>query len=438
MSGYTVTTAFVYTLVSNLRENASMRYVTTVTDGASNEYFATIFDVSSYPVAEGVKYVLSISPIAVYSNTLASQIVYYQVYVNPFTTELITTPISNAIPISFSISKSLIYLFYMNQSFGLQFYCPYTDISGCKQSILNIFSYPCYIVMLYGSFFLQFSYIQTAYEAAITGSYDGNMMTVHNLFDFNSTFVILEKNQPQLYWNSERFSVANQVPYISYSSGNSTSLVVGFTNTYIIQQNGGNYADLMSLVNQSSLNIPSNTASSVGYTSLGSLVPLIPTTPTDGFTFYYLSGVAGQGFSGSQYATIQVVNILNSNNVYQSISAIVVYQASQTTPLTLTQYGSTSLWYNLNLTTNTLTVWQDPVALVFAFTSFVSSNSTTIMTSDMIQLTSDQIDSFYAGMNGMKMGATTVCSSYNKNPKLCSMKGCTYNTDTSTCSSSKM
>ena len=413
MSGFTVTTTFVYTLVSNLRENGSMRYVSTVTDGASNKYFATIFDVSGYPVAEGVKYVLSISPIAPNSTTLASQIVFYQVYVNPYTTELITTPISNAIPISFSISKSLIYLFYMNQSFGLQFMCPYTNISGCKQSILNIFSYPNYIVMLYGSFFLQFSYIQTAYEAAITGSYNGSSMMVHNLFDFNSTFVILEKNQPQLYWNSERFSVANQVPYISYSTTNTTSLVVGFTNTYIIQQNDLTSPDLMSNVSQSSLNIPSNTAGAVGYTSLGSLVPLTPTTPTDGFTYYYLSGVAGTGFSGSQYATIQIVNILNSNNVYQSISAIIVKQASQTTPVMLTQYGTTSLWYNLNLTTNTLTVWEDPMALVTAFSSFVSSNATTIMTSDMVQLTTDQINSFYSGMhqggggnmNGMRMGA---------------------------------
>ena len=405
MSGFTFDTNYVYGLVSSLRENGSLRYVSLETDVSMNQYYVTIYDTSMYPVAEGVKYVFSVAPIAALTPSLASQTVFYQVYVNPSTTELITTRIRNATPISFSISKSLVYLFYQNQSFGLQFRCPFTNINGCKQAILSIFSYPCYIVMLYGTFFLQFSYIQTAYEAVMCGSYTGSSMTIHNLFDYNNTFVVLEKGQPEVYWNTQRFSLANQVPYVSYSEGN-TTLVVGFSNTYIIQQNTGNEPDLISMANASSLNIPSTNVSGIGYTSLASLVPL-ETTSTSDYIFYYLSGVAGIGFMGSMYATIQIMNILNSNNTYQSTSALIVPFVNAT-PGMLTQYESTSLWYNYDLMNMTLTVWVSTNPAVPSFAEYLTANKSTIMTSDMIQLTSAQIDQFYSGMvHGQRMGAIT-------------------------------
>jgi len=403
--GFTFDTNYVYGLVSSLRENASTRYVSHETDTIGNEYFVTIFDTSMYPVAEGVQYVFSVAPISTLTSTLASQTVFYQVYVNASTTELITTRIRNATPISFSISKSLIYLFYQNQSFNLQFRCPFTNITGCKEAILSIFSYPCYVVMLYGSFFLQYSYVQTAYEAVMCGSYTGTSMVIHNLFDYNNTFVVLEKGQPEVYWNTKRFSLANQVPYVSYSEGN-TTLVVGFTNTYIIQENSANEPDIISLASASSLNIPSSNVAGIGYTSLASLVPL-ETTSTSDYIFYYLSGVAGIGFTGTMYATIQVMNILNSNNTYQSISAMVVPFVNAT-PGTLTQYGSTSLWYNFNLSCTTLTVWVSTNPAVPSFYDYLAANKSTIMTSDMIQLTAQQIESFYSGfkMNDQPMGGS--------------------------------
>jgi hypothetical protein len=258
--------------------------------------------------------------------------------------------------------------------------------------------------MLYGSFFLQYSYVQTAYEAVMCGSYTGTSMTVHNLFDYNNTFVVLENGQPEVYWNTKRFSLANQVPYVSYSEGN-TTLVVGFTNTYIIQENAMTEPDIISLASASSLNIPSSNVAGIGYTSLASLVPLETTSSSD-YIFYYLSGVAGIGFTGTMYATIQVMNILNSNNTYQSVSAVVVPFVNAT-PGTLTQYGTTSLWYNFDLSCTTLTVWVSTNPAVPSFYDYLAANKSTIMTSDMIQLTAQQIESFYSGFMGdHRMGAT--------------------------------
>ena len=389
MSGLTIDTSYVYRLVSDLRENKSYRYIRRETDADMNEYYVTIYDVDMVKIAQDVRYIITVSPIKELSTTLASQIVFYQVYVNPSTTELIVTTISNATPLSFSISNSLIYLFYNNTSYGLKFTCPYTNITGCKEAILSLFTYPCFIVMLYGHSWLQFSYIQNAYEPVLSGSLFNGQFFVHNSLDYNNTFVVNLLNQPQTYWNSNRFASTNQVPYISYTTSGSTSttLVTGFSETYIIQVSGGTGVDKIAISSTDSLNIPSGSEiKGIQYSSLSLLVPLKPTVVTDMYLKYYLSGVAGIGFSGSMYATIQEVNLLNSNNVYNSISALIVPVASNTG---LNQYQSTTFYYLYDPNAMTLTVWVS--ATEASFYEFLKANQATIITSDILQLSNDKL-----------------------------------------------
>jgi len=175
--------------------------------------------------------------------------------------------------------------------------------------------------------------------------------------------------------------------------------VTGFSDTYIIQTAGGTGIDKISLSSTDSLNIPSGTEiKGIQYSSLSLLVPLKPTVVTDMYLKYYLSGVAGIGFSGSMYATIQEVNLLNSNNVYNSISALIVPVASNTG---LNQYKSTTFYYSYNPTAMTLTVWVS--ATEASFYEFLKANQATIITSDMVQLPNDQL-SHWKHKNDMKMG----------------------------------
>jgi len=390
MSGFTIDPSYVYRILSDLRENKSIRYIRREVDADMNEYYVAIYNAELALTQQNVKYIISVSPIASLTTTLASQIVYYQVYVNPSTTELIVTQIQNATPISFSISNSLIYLFYNNSSYGLQFNCPYTNITGCKEAILSLFTYPCFVVMLYGMEWIQFSYINNAYEPVLTGSFMVSQMLVHNTFDYNNTFFVRSLGQPQAYWNSNRFASTNQLPYISYtSSASGTSAVVGFQDTYIIEPMTSG-VDVISISSTSSLNIPSgNNIRGIHYSSLSKLVPLKPTVSSSAFLKYYLSGVAGIGYSGTMYATIQEVNLLNSNNVYASTSAVIVPVTSNTG---LNRYGTTDFYYLYDPSTMTLTVWDTPTQP--SFNDFLSSNQATIITSDMVQLTTEQINAF--------------------------------------------
>ena len=402
MSGLTIDTSYVYRLVSDLRENNSYRYIRHETDADMNEYYVTIYDVAMLQVAQDVRYIIAVSPIKELSTSLASQIVFYQVYVNPSTTELIVTVVSNATPLSFSISNSLIYLFYNNTSYGLKFTCPYTNITGCKEAILSLFTYPCFIVMLYGQSWIQFSYIQDAYEPVLRGTLYNDSMIVHNTLDYNNTFVVNLMHQPQAYWNSNRFSSTNQLPYISYtaSGASSTTAVIGFSDTYIIQTASGTGIDKIAISSTDSVNIPSGSEiKGIQYSSLSLLVPLKPTVVTDMYLKYYLSGVAGIGFSGSMYATIQEVNLLNSNNVYNSISALIVPVSSNAG---LNQYQSTTFYYLYDPNAMTLTVWVS--ATEASFYEFLKANQATIITSDMTQLTTEEINNFYSDINSKKMG----------------------------------
>jgi len=402
MSGFTITTEYVYTLVSALRENNSARYTKLETVGMS-QFVVTLFDTAPFIVAKNVKYLLSVSPKAPLTTTLESEIVFYQVYINPYTTELIFTLVRDAVPLSYSISKSLLYLFYKDTSFNLNFQCPYTNITMTKQSILSLFAFPSVVQMLYGSVWIHYVYILGAYQPVITGVFNGTSMKVINVFDYNKTFVMLENALPYMYWNTNRFSLANQVPYLSYSATATTSLVVGFNHSYIITANTGLTPDLMSVIDNTSVNIPSSTVDGISYTSLGTLVSLT-VTGGDVYSKYYFTGVGGIGYEES-YAAIQVVNVLNSNNTYVTTSALIVTQGNKTG---LTQYITstgtpTTLWYKYNPTLMTLTVWSSLDPLQPSFPEFLVDNEGTIMISDMIQMTAEQMAA-YLHMDSKPMG----------------------------------
>ena len=403
MSGFTITTEYVYTLVSALRENNSARYTKLETVGM-NQFVVTLFDTARFIVAKNVKYLLSVSPKGPLTTTLESEIVFYQVYINPYTTELIFTLVRDAVPLSYSISKSLLYLFYMDTSFNLNFQCPYTNITLTKQSILSLFAFPSVVQMLYGSVWIHYVYILGAYQPVITGVFNGTAMKVINVFDFNKTFVMLENALPYMYWNTSRFSLANQVPYLSYSATATTSLVVGFNHSYIITANTGLTPDLMSIVDNTSVNIPSSTVEGISYISLGTLVSLT-VTGGDVYSKYYFTGVGGIGYEES-YAAIQVVNVLNSNNTYVTTSALIVTQGNKTG---LTQYITstgtpTTLWYYYNPTLMTLTVWSSLDPLQPSFPEFLVDNEGTIMISDMIQMTAEQMAAYLDGDSDQRMG----------------------------------
>jgi len=400
MSGFQITTNFVYGLVSALLENGSSRYTSYEIDSVTMlQYFVTIFDMSNVgvPIAANVKYVLSVSQISALSTTLGDETVFYQVYVNPFTTELITTQIVDAVPLTYSISKSLIYLFYNNESYRLSFSCPYTDINGIKQTILSLFSFPSRPVMLFGSVWIQFVYTNVAYQACMMGTFTPHKgLTVRNLFDYNKTFIMLEDGKPYIYWDTMTFSNANQVPYISYNPNAfaATSIVIGFSNDYIIEQTPTLDPDKIALVNNTSLNINENTASGLGYISFGSIVPLVPTGPTTGGS-YFMTGVGGIGYA-TEYAAVQYVNLLNTNNTYVTITAQVLPQASKTG---LSQYITstgmpTTLWYKYIPSSMLLIIWDSGTPTQPSFPEYIESNQGTIMTSDIQQLTSAQIANF--------------------------------------------
>ena len=408
MSGFTVTTEYIYTLVSALRENNSTRYTKLETVGM-DQFVVTLFDTKPFIVAKNVKYLLSVSPAAPLTSTLESEIIFYQIYVNPFTTELIFTQVRDAVAISYSISKSLVYLFYKDLSFNLKFQCPYTNIIMTKQAILSLFAFPSVVQMLYGTLWIHFVYIDGVYQPAITGVYNKTSMKVVNVFDYNETFVMLENALPYMYWNNSRFSLANQVPYLSYSATASTSLVIGFNHSYIITANTGLNPDLISIVDNTSVNIPSSRVEGVEYISLGSLVQLM-VTGSDAFTTYYLTGVGGIGFTDS-YVAIQMVNLLNSNNTYVTTSAHLVTQGNK---VGLSQYVTpagtpTTLWYNYDPAAMTFTVWSSGTPMQPSFPEFLADNEGTIMISDMIQMTAEQMKAY---LSGKPMGAT-ASPSYN-------------------------
>ena len=404
-----MTEDLVYQMISNLEENQSSRYTlySPATMLSTTAYYVTIFRVTSTLVlAKTVKYVLMTSPILDYSLVQNTDVHFLGIHVNPYTTEVTFSQLYNASSISYSISKSLVYLFYEQLSFPLLFNIPFvTDPPLAKQAILNIFGFPCFVFMLYEAMFIQVSYVDGAYQAILTGKYDkvGESMVLDNFFDFNRTLMVLDAGKPYLYWNTDIFSPANQIPYVSFATEgySSTSLVIGFMNNYLLQLTATRVPDRISVATDTSLNINETPTVGVGYVSLAQIVPLeVQMIPgqLQGNSSYYLNGVSGIGFKDpldtyQSWAVLQVANLFNSNNPYVTIPAIL---KTTTSKVGLTQYLSTTFWYSYNEMRNTLTVWKDPTQDSFA--AFLLGNKGTIMTSDLRQMTHPQYDNYLTSL----------------------------------------
>ena len=413
MASFPLTLDLVYSLLSDVDEYQSTRFTRRETDPVSgNSYYVTIFTTTGLKVASGVHYIISVSPVTPYVQDLSTQIVFYQVYQSPPGTEMMFTQITEATAISFSVSKSLLYLFYKNRSYPLLFQLPYTNVKECKQAILNLFTFPSTIFMLYGNVFIQYTYIDVAYHAAFMGSFDSNKetMVIRNLLDYNKTFVMLEEGNPVLYWNSQDFAVGNQVPYISYtpsmslSSPIQTTIVTGFVNNYIVQTTtDGDIRRFATTSRNDSVNINQDISAGIGYTVLARAIPLmVPPLPVQDYSRFYMTGFGGLGYKDNQslFAAIQILNILNSNSVYVTQSAPVV-----TTPIRmgLTKYNDL-FYYNFDQINFILTVWVSPNPMVPSFYAYLAQSAGTIMTSDLTQLTDNEI----TGITDIGMGAGGV------------------------------
>jgi len=419
MSSFTLTLNLVYSLISDVDEYGSSRLTRVEIDATSGKkYFLTIFPTTGLPVADDVQYVISVSPVATYSQTLYKQIVFYQIYQSPSGTEMMFTQVTEATPISFSVSKSLLYVFYNNRSYPLLFQCPYTNVTKCKEAILNLFTFPSTIFMLYGNLFIHYSYIDTAYHAAFMGMYVPckEAMIIRNLVDYNKTLLLLEEGNPVLYWNSNTFSVGNQVPYISYtpsmaSSAIQTTIVTGFVNNYIVQNTSDVDIHRFAVTSRNdSVNINQDISDAISYTVLARAVPLrVPPLAAQNYSRFYLTGFGGLDYNGNQnlYAAIQILNILNSNNVYVTQSAPVVTTSSK---FMLTNYNDI-FYYKFDQINFILTVWVASNPAVPSFYDYLASAAGTIMTSDMTQLTDAEIQQqLYNNTDSQPMGAISASS----------------------------
>ena len=385
-------------MISSLEENKSSRYTKYVPStllGGTN-FYVTIFRVTSPTIlAKTIKYILMTSPIMDYSLITSNYINFLGIHVNPYTTEITFSRLYNASSISYSISKSLVYLFYDQLSFPLFFNIPFVSNPALmKQAILNIFGFPTFVFMLYESMFIQVTYVDGAYQAILTGKYDDSKktMTMDNFFDFNRTLVVMDAGKPYVYWNINTFSTTNQLPYVSFATEGygSTSLIIGFMNNYILQVTPTQVPDRIALATDNSVNTNETPTLGVGYVSLAEIVPLTVSMISgqlQGNNSYYLNGVSGIGFadpldSNKSWAVLQVANLFNSNNAYVTESAILVKTTSKTG---LTQYLSTTFFYSYDEVLNKLTVWEDPTQ--DSFEAFLLANHGTIMTSDLRQMT---------------------------------------------------
>jgi hypothetical protein len=124
-------------------------------------------------------------------------------------------------------------------------------------------------------------------------------------------------------------------------------------------------------------------AKALSYTVLSSVVPLARI----GNIGYLLGGISALNYATQPlpgqagWAVVQLSNIFNSNITVTSASYALLYTTDKTS---LTRYQTTTLYYRIDTTNQTLTVWQDPT--LPSFLSYVQLNSGTISFQDVKQL----------------------------------------------------
>ena len=412
-----LTSQVVYQLIADLEQYNQYRYTTLSEDRSA--YYTIIRTFVSVVQEKEVHYVVVVCPVFnEYTPDEISNVSFYQVYVNPFTTQMTFTPLSDAIPLSYSINNSSVFVAYQNQNMQLNFTAPYVtsnQIHPLKETILSFFSFPTQMVLLYQTMFLQLNYIPTdpslpqAYQVTLKGLYkdDGisSSVSLVTYFDFNKTMVLLDMfANPCLFLNNQNMQIGNTQDYL-YNPNPSEPLemVVGFNYNYVSSSNtekNGVVARVSREDGSRTLNIQGNSetpkARSISYTALSSVIPLAKQENT----VYFLGGVNAINYAHQPlanqagWAAIQLSNILNSNSVVTTKSFALIYAP---TTMGLTQYKTTSLWYSLDILNQTLTVWEDPT--MPSFSTYVTENTSTISFQDVIQFSHQDLQQLVVNDN---------------------------------------
>jgi hypothetical protein len=333
---------------------------------------------------------------------------------NPSTTQLSFTPLVDAIPLSYGVFRSSVFVSYQNENIPMIFSAPYVSsrqLPSLKETILNLFAFPTHMLLLYNSMFVQLNYIPTdssqpqAYQVTLKGMYEtgatkgSQRITLLDYFDFNKTMVLLDMfTNPCLVLNNQTMRIGNNQPYLyNPDPASPLEIVVGFNYNYLTDNSPSTSSGVVNQMTREdgkrTLNLQGTTeipkAQSLSYASLASIVPL----SAQDHIAYFLSGISAlnykhQPLSGQAgWAVVQVSNIVNSNSVVISSSFALLYS---TIRAGLTQYKSTSLWYSLDVPNQTLTVWQDPDPTTPSFLSYLLENKSTIALQDVVQFPDDK------------------------------------------------
>ena len=404
----TLTEQDAYQLISDLEQYNQQRYTKLSSDQSA--YLTILKTYTAAAHEKGVFYIIVVCPVFTeYTPEEIENVSFYQVYMNPSTTQLSFTPLADAIPLSYGVFRSSVFVSYQNENIPMLFSAPYVSsrqLPSLKETILSLFAFPTHMLLLYNSMFLQLNYIPTdpslpqAYQVTLKGTYEtgatvgSQSITLLDYFDFNKTLVLLDMfTNPCLVLNNQTMRIGNNQPYLyNPEPGNPLEIVVGFNYNYLTDNSTSTSSGVVNQMTREdgkrTLNLQGTTeipkAQSLSYTSLASIVPL----SAQDHIVYFLSGISAlnykhQPLSGQAgWAVVQVSNIVNSNSVVTSSSFALLYS---TTRAGLTQYKSTSLWYSLDVPNQTLTVWQDSDPTTPSFLSYLLENKSTIGVQDVLQ-----------------------------------------------------
>lgn len=316
-----LTTELVYQLISSLNELNNIKYTIFYERPDTQEGFG-ITILRPYGSTDiPFDYIIGVSEIK-YSRD--SEVVFYGVQVNTSTTLITVTKLIDTPILSYSISKTLIFIFYQNTGFQLSFDVPYVDdIKAMKQAILNLYTVPTRIYLLFNNLMIQYNFLEeTNYRQTILGMFDNKRKSFQLVtsFDYNRTLIGLVGNEAYFYWNSHIYNTLNPYPYLSYSPVSKDSIVIGFSNNFLIRTNPGIIPDLVANVSSFSLNVNEFSGNSLIFVSLTDILPIFLCNSVQ----YYFIGFGGS-WPLKLYAVLQTVYLLNTNNVYTTDSFKIVF-----------------------------------------------------------------------------------------------------------------
>lgn len=319
-----LSTDAVFQLISNLNSLENIRYTSWIqTDDSS--FYVVIHKV----IVNNVPFDYVISTSEANSSARDAVIKFYGVNVNNSLTLLTISEIIDTPLIAYSISKTLVFLFYNNKKYQLSFNVPYTDnINQMKQSILNLYTNPCRIYLLFGSMMIQYTYVQQIYyRGTVLGTYDkeSDQFSLVTSFDYNKTLIGLMDSKAYFYWNTRVYSGLNPYPFIAFDPKFKDSIVIGFQNNFLIRTIPGFTPDLVANVSSYSLNVDELSGNSLTFISLTDLLPLSVTSEIQ----YYFTGFGGTWSLPSStpdlYAVLQTVYLKNTDNVYATSSFKIIF-----------------------------------------------------------------------------------------------------------------